>query len=144
MRIRIDGEMLSAMRAGEDTYTPVVGSEELDLEHGDPVTTVKNLRRLVDMGRRAIGFCAGHGNVLIMFDSGESYLATGFSYGHRLDEVQRFAEFASSQGFGDARFLYDVFSGLPPEYEGPIQIVPQPHGRGRRTVETVPHPALDE
>ena len=145
MKIRIDGEMLAAMRAGEDTYTPIFGNEELDLERGDSRVTLENLRKITSQGRRAIGFYACSQHVLVIFDTGETYLATGFGYGNKQEEVQRFADFASSQGFGDRRSVLALFSSI--KDDGPIDIKPSSHSDlswDRPVVETVPHPALDK
>lgn len=122
MKIDIAGSMVTAFRDGSDTYTPIFDGEELDVECGSAEVTLKNLARIVTPNRRVVSFMLAHGHVLIVFSTGESYLATGFSYGHDLDEVHRFAEFVAKHTGHDLEEVYGAVSGLPPDYAGPIQL----------------------
>ncbi len=101
MKIEITNPMVAAHREGIDTYTPVFDGADLEAECGNPAITLRNLSKIVQPGREPVAFHANHGQVLVIFESGEAYLATGFSYGSMVEEVLRFAEFAAKHGFGN-------------------------------------------
>lgn len=105
MKIDINNPMLAAHRDGIDTYTPVFDGVELEVECGNPAITLRNLEKIIGPNRQPIMFHGAHGQVLVIFDSGETYLATGFGYGSTVDEVMRFAEFAAKHEFGDLAVL---------------------------------------
>ena len=123
MKIDIDTPMVAAHREGIDTYTPVFDGSELEVECGNPAITLRNLEKIIGPKRQPVSFHGAHGQVLIIFDSGESYLATGFGYGSTVDEVMRFAEFAAKHGFGEVSLLRRQLIGLDVNWSGPVPIL---------------------
>lgn len=113
--------MTRAFAEGLDTYTPTFDDGcDMQPECGNPKITVTNLSRIVNPNRKVVHLHLGHGQVLVSFESGESYLATGFGYGHEQEEVHQLALFASKHGFGDHRELFIILSRLNTDYFGPI------------------------
>ncbi len=123
MRIEIVSPMLAAFRSGVNTYTPVFDGQELGLEDGDTPATLRNLDKLIGPDRKIIRFYLAKGQVLVIFDTGETYLATGFHYGHEQDQqkVRQFALFASKHGFGDDETLTTHLSALSANHFGPLE-----------------------
>jgi hypothetical protein len=122
MKIEVNTPMVSAHLTGIDTYTPVFDGVEMEVECGNPEITLRNLSNLIRPVRQPIAFHASHGQILVIFDSGETYLATGFSYGSLVEEVCRFAEFASKHGFGNVEELQCHLKGIDVSWSGWLPI----------------------
>jgi hypothetical protein len=121
MQIEMASPMLLALRNGDDTYQPVIGGLTLEVECGEPEISARNLAKVMDCvgkDRLVLGFFLQHGHVLVIFASGEAYLATGFGYGHEQAQVSHFAAFAHEQGFGAYTHLFNMLSGLDADYNG--------------------------
>lgn len=114
--IDVSGPMALAFQSGDDTYQPVFPGTELELEYGQTKATLNNLNAILDSGNQEIAaFLLSSGQVMVVFASGNLYLATGFHYGHPGDEVHQFALFAAKHGFGNPDEIFAYLSaGLPP------------------------------
>jgi hypothetical protein len=82
--LNVETPMLAAFRGdGLGHHQPVFRGTPLAAECGDCAVSIKNIQVMLDAGlqvREAL--TEGHGRkVLVCFDSGEQYLATGFAYG---------------------------------------------------------------
>ena len=114
--IDVTGPMAVAFQSESVAYQPVFSGTELEIEQGQTVPTLKNLNAILDAGNQEIAvFLLGNGRVVVVFTNANTYLATGFSYGHHGQEVRQFAAFASKHGFGDFETLFGYLSGLPKE-----------------------------
>ena len=118
--------MVRAFRDGEDTYQPVFDGQDLQTECGNPVTTLNNLAKLVNGDRKVVCFYLNHGHALIVFATGETYLATGFSYGPQQDGVKELAVCAAKHLGCDHKELLSILSALPLDFDGPM---PLPTGK---------------
>lgn len=125
MKIDIASPMVAAFHDGADTYAPICNGEELEVECGSAKITLRNLSKIINPNRRVVSFMLAHGQVLIVFNTGESYLATGFGYGHEQEEAHQFALFASKHGFGNHEDLFKHISGIPDNIVGPLPPLPK-------------------
>ena len=128
MKIDIASEMLLALRNGVDTYTPFIDGVDLETECGEPGITTRNLDKIVGAqgkDRVVLDFFLQNGHVLVIFANGESYLATGFGYGHEQEQVSQFAAFAHKRGFGEYAPLFKMLAGLDADFRGRMPEVPK-------------------
>lgn len=99
MNIDLESRMLQA--ATENEYLPVFRGEPMDVEASMPEVSLKNLRKLLAAGLKVTSMMVvENGHVLIVFQTGETYLATGFAVAsvednHVGDPTRMFAQFAS-------------------------------------------------
>jgi hypothetical protein len=133
MKIHITSPMVEAFIAGTGTYTPVFDGGELETENGSAAVSERNLAKIVNPNRRVVSFFLRHRYVLVSFDTGDSYLATGFSYHGRSSRVKAFAKFAAKHAQFAAAYELDSYdqmlelvAGLNEDYVGPLPIEP-PH-----------------
>jgi hypothetical protein len=122
-KVSIVSDMLRIFRDGGH-YLPVSQDVPLLPETGDPQVSLGNLHVLDLVAQDMI---AGRGGVLILFASGEQYLATGFRVGGG-PATEKLAKYAAEQHFGDYGRLLWAWSALADDYEGklpkPIQDAP--------------------
>lgn len=129
-QIETDCPMRRALLDGVNGYTPVFRGETLIPEYSDNDASLKNVRRMLSVGLKICGLNVGpNGNVLVIFDSGETYLATGFAVGEYSLLVQALAEIAVESGLGKMRDWMRYLTTLPSEgmFSGPLQIPPPSH-----------------
>lgn len=126
MKIDLESTMLKAAQDGE--YQPVFRGEALDVEASMPEVSLRNLRKLLEAGLKPVSMIAvEHGHILVVFQSGETYLATGFALanvqGSRAgDPTRMFAQFASEAFPGNQRDWENYFGWFfPADYEGVIK-----------------------
>lgn len=126
--------MVLAQRASEDTYTPMVDGKALDCECNSVQITLKNLNELLaappgGKGRRrsVVSVYSVEGNVLIVFDTGETYLATGFRLGSAEEETHQLALFIAKHLYAGehADLLFAQCQVQSPTLTGPIKIEPR-------------------
>jgi hypothetical protein len=128
-QISIDAGMGSALKAGLKQYQPVCGGVKLDPECGDPETTTRNLHQIVSSspGRSILAvISSANGQVLIVFKTGETYLATGYSIGSDGPGTAALARFLIEHNNGDWMDDYDwmhrVLINWPPDMAGPVAL----------------------
>lgn len=131
VKIDIAGPMVGAHRGDTDTYTPVVDGRSLALECHSVESTLANLRHLTDtsskkLQRQVLAIYAFEGRILIVFDTGEAYLATGFSLGTTERETTELALFAAKHGLGEKRDCMALCRTLPVHHTGPVLPQPKP------------------
>lgn len=134
MNIDIAGPMVSAQRAADDTYTPVVDGTKLNLECGNVQVTLANLNRLLTVEpdkirREVVSIYSVRGNILVVFDTGESYLATGFALGSDQPESSELALFAVKHGLAEKKLeARRRCRELDEEHTGPVFPLPRMRG----------------
>lgn len=114
--------MLSAMREGVGGYQPMFRGKALATECGDYTISLANIRAIRNAGCHAVSMLAANGNVLFVFSTGEQYLATGFSIGHKNKEVFALAEIAAESLGGDVSDWRTHLTGLPTDWDGPLEL----------------------
>jgi hypothetical protein len=122
MKIEIESAMRRAARENIDAYQPMFRGEPLDVEASLPEVSLKNLTALLDAGLRVSSMTVvENGNVLVAFETGETYLATGFSVGVEAATTTAFAKFAAKAYGCDVKewiaFLVDHYAE---DHQGPI------------------------
>ncbi len=128
MELSLNHPTLDAFRSGVKAYQPVCPGLTLEPETGDPAVTARNLhalffssseRRILDViacGRRP-------GPVLIVFNSGEVYLAAGFSIGENSDDLARFlVEHTGGTIVDDFDAMREYLQAWPTDLAGPVHI----------------------
>lgn len=103
MQINVESQMRLAAVGGVDAFQPVFRGEALRVEAGIPEVSLENLRKMLGTGLKVASMVAvENGHILIVFKTGETYLATGFSIGEDStgdmmpsDLTKAFAEFAA-------------------------------------------------
>jgi hypothetical protein len=97
MKIEIESPMRALARDNEpDAYQPVFRGLELEVEAQIPEVSLRNLQVLLKAGLRVATMAVvEHGHILVTFEMGETYLATGFAIGVASDLSLAFAKFAS-------------------------------------------------
>ena len=94
--MNVEQGMLAAWEQGCDGYTPLFRGEAMAVECGDPETSLANLVRLLDAGLHPIRYRANSDHsILVEFEEGGSYLATGFSFGKPGRATMAFGDFAT-------------------------------------------------
>lgn len=128
MKIEIASEMIGAFLNGQAAYTPTTGSTQLENENGDTGVTLRNLDLLINepgCNRIVLGFNLRHGQVLVIFATGETYLATGFAYGSDDDKVREFSIFAEKHGIVRSwKTQFSFLSAIDKSHAGPMEIAP--------------------
>jgi hypothetical protein len=130
VEIDIAGPMVAAQRGDVGTYQPVVDGKKLALESGSVQATLSNLNRLTDtstkkLQRQVVSIYALNGRILVVFDTGESYLATGFSLGSDERETSELALFAVKHKLGRSkRDCMSLCRTLSPNHTGLVFPLP--------------------
>lgn len=89
-------EVESPMRSVEDAYQPTFRGEPLEVEASLPEVSLRNLRVLLKAGLKVVSMLiVENGNILVVFQTGETYLATGFACGEASDLTKFFGQFLS-------------------------------------------------
>lgn len=116
--------MVGAHVEGIDTYTPVVDGCELKLEHGNVGNTLANLSQIVGPRREVVSVYVRKRQVLVTFNTGEAYLATGFQVPANKEDLEHLARFVFKHKVGGAaeswQELVRWYSRLTADYEGPL------------------------
>lgn len=116
--IPIEDAMTQAFRRGTLAYKPKFCDRVMRLEIGAVEASLANLRELIKSGLTVREILIGpHGNALIRFDDGHSYLATGFSVGRESTPTKGLAEFCAEAGLGSHENIYAYLVALPADYE---------------------------
>lgn len=106
--------LLVLLRTG-GTYQPN-WTMPLEYEDGSPEVSLRNARKLFDSGLTYLAFVHGKGGTLIIFETGEMFLACGLYLGGG-EGTEALATLADEIGLGDQ---LEWFQALPRDYEGPI------------------------
>ena len=116
-----------AIQKCADGYIPVFAGQEMRPEGSLPEASLENLRQLLAAGLEVKWFRVGPDrSVLVEFETGENYLATGFSFGEPGDLTWAFAQFAEEAGEGVAKINFNFLAAMPQDLQGPIPIPPRP------------------
>jgi hypothetical protein len=123
--LHTESEMMRAWKQGVGGYTPMFREEPMTPEDGSPGPSLQNLRFMLRAPLKVQFMFAGpQAQVLVVFTTGETYLATGFGLGHRDLKTKALAQFSHEIGLGSKQDCYDFLSAMPPDYQGVI-LVPQ-------------------
>lgn len=126
MKIDIAGPMVAAHVEGIDAYTPIVDGRELKLEHGDVGDSLANLSQIVSPRRAVAAVYVRKRQVLVTFNTGESYLATGFQVPASQEDLEHLARFVFKNKVGGAakswHELANWYRNLRADYEGPLSM----------------------
>lgn len=80
--IEIESPMRKAAREGIESYLPTFRGQHLDVEGCIPEVSLKNLREILKAKVKLTwAEAVENGHIYLAFDSGETYLATGFAVG---------------------------------------------------------------
>jgi len=121
MKIDISSQIVTAFKTGCSGYIPIFEGETLAPEGGLPETSFENLNTILAHGWTVVAIWIGESqNVLVVFASGETYLATGFSVGNKSEATFRFSRFIESIGWGKGRAIYKLLSALPSDFQGTL------------------------
>ena len=108
-------------------YIPVFRGGELRAEGSLPEVSLENLRHLIAVGLEVKWFTAGPDrSVVIEFESGEKYLATGFSFGDTGDLTWAFCQFIEEINLGTAKINFNSMAALPHDWVGELPVIPRP------------------
>lgn len=119
--------MIQAWQQGLEWYQPTFRGHELHEEGGVTRISLDNLKILVEPLGRAMRVSVGPGQgILVEWNGGMCYLATGFSIGYRGEGPTGLATFLTSQDFGDMGDFRNVVAGLDENFRGTL--VPHPDG----------------
>jgi hypothetical protein len=128
MTINIQNEMVRALQRPERiSYQPLLDGVTLSAEGGQARASLENLRTLLQHNRRVLGCICGPAGVLIVFQTGECYLATGFCAGSRGMRTKGFAQFSQEAGLGQQKDLLRFLSALPSDTSGLLCFPVQPN-----------------
>jgi hypothetical protein len=122
----IDCPMVQAWKAGTTRYRPVFRGRSLEIENGSVEVTLRNLREIdreIGLRSRVTNILVGpRRQTLIVFSSGETYLATGFSVGSSDMKVRGLAEFVRDTHLSQDSVaeIFETLASLPEEYEGDL------------------------
>lgn len=123
MKIEVGGPMYLAFLDGVSNYTPVLNGVDLEPECGDTRATVRNLFKIITPARKVLRFVLNKGRTLVIFETGETYYATGLIWGtdkHK-DDVKQFALQALKVRGGsdkEVKGFTRYLMSLPPDYTG--------------------------
>lgn len=108
---------LRMFREGVQSYQPENNGIPLDKETGDPQASLTNVCRLVQAGLVIHDIFIRPTGALILFSTGEQYLATGLRVGEEAPTLA-LAEIASKAGYGPWAKLLRMYTNLPRDYDG--------------------------
>jgi hypothetical protein len=110
-------EAMRMFREGVQSYQPENSEPALEPETGEPQPSLRNLKRLLDSGLVISDIFVRPTGALILFSTGEQYLATGLRV-HEEARTLALVEVAAKAGFGPWAKLLATYTSLPKEYEG--------------------------
>ena len=113
-------EPLRMFREGVQSYQPENSGIPLESEAGEPQPSLRNLRKLLDAGLAISDIFVRPTGALILFSTGEQYLATGLRIADAANPARTLAlvEVAVKAGFGPWEKLVRMYSNLDADYEG--------------------------
>lgn len=114
MFIDIESGTVRAWKTGVESYVPVFDGRPLEEETGSPEPSRRNLQVILQKTELA-SLVPGTSGVLVVFCTGETYLATGFSITDDL-RCKALAKFAAKSKNADANALYSVYRSLPADW----------------------------
>lgn len=120
MKLSTDSEMLRAFLSDCKEYAPVFQGQSLAVEGGLPESSLNNLRQILDFGLGVLAVWTKSQNVLVILSNGESYLATGFTYGVRGEGTLAFARFLSEAGWGEVEPIYRTLMRMDENHYGVV------------------------
>jgi len=127
-QIPLEHPLRKAASDGLRSYQPIFQGELLQIEAEDAEVSLNNLIHILTTGAHVTWVeVVESGHVYVAFDSGESYLATGFAIqdSHSL-MTKCFAEFMNeATGGTDAeKWLASLLLAYGPKHRGGITLVP--------------------
>jgi hypothetical protein len=113
-------EPLRMFRAGVESYQPEDSAIPLEAETGEPQPTLRNLQKLLDAGLVISDIFVRQTGALILFSTGEQYLATGLRIADAAKPGRTLAlvEVAVRAGFGPWEKLLRMYCNLDADYDG--------------------------
>ncbi len=113
-------EALRMFREGVQSYQPENAGISLEPETGEPQPSLRNIKKLLDAGLAISDIFVRPTGTLILFSTGEQYLATGLRIGDAANPARTLAlvEVAVKAGFGPWEKLVRMYSNLDGDYEG--------------------------
>ena len=112
--------MREAFEEGLENYIPLNGLAHMHEEGGTTAHSLENLHLLtIDNKVTKIEIGKNQG-VLVTFEDGDTYLATGFGIGYKGYGPQGFATFASKNGYGTFNEVFQTIQDLPQDWTGVI------------------------
>jgi hypothetical protein len=119
MDVPLEPRMKQIWEDGTTVYRPIYKGEPLEEENGNPEPSLHNLRKiLADKLYVQYMFVGPHSHIFIVFTTGETYLATGFSIGDHGTKTKAFAQFSSEIKLGTPRECFQFLQAVEPEYTG--------------------------
>ena len=115
-------EMKEALETGCDGYIPVFQGEEMLAEGALPEVSLENLRRLVAAGLKVKQFIGRNRNVLVEFETGEAYLATGFSFASDDEATMTFAQFVGELDWTSPLLAARALMAVDPDWDTVLPI----------------------
>jgi len=108
------GPMLRLFKDGATSYRPDM--ESLAPETGDPQVSLENLRRIVAAGPMIWKILVRPTGVLVLFDGGEQFYASGLRVGTDGPATEALARIAVEAGFGTYERLLRFYRHLPQDW----------------------------
>jgi len=106
--------MLRLFREGAKTYQPEMN--DLAPETGDPQVSLENLRRILAAGPVIWKILVRPTGVLVLFDGGEQFYATGLRVGTDGPATEALARIAAEAKFGTYERLLRFYRNLPEDW----------------------------
>ncbi len=119
MAASIASDMLRLFHDGPARYQPAAPGLVLEEETGSAEVSTRNLNKLLAGDRVLTNIWVRAGRALVLFHSGETFLALGLSLD---DPVKREAvtRLASENGYGDYETLKRFYDALPENYDSEL------------------------
>lgn len=117
--VNVTSPMLALLSREGVQYMPNWPGVNLLPETGDPANSLQNVRSLLQEGLTFNEFIAGPAGILLLFQTGEAILLTGFALGGG-PRTRALAEAASEIGIDNQDALHHWYTALGRDYEGPI------------------------
>ncbi len=126
MDLPIQSDIIRAFNQEVKDYQPICQGLTLEHECGDPAVTTRNLR-LLARDRAILAVIAdGKRGVLVIFKTGEMYIATGYSIGKDAVGTSELAKFLVEFNDGDLtesyEEMYEELVTWPADLAGPVPI----------------------
>lgn len=136
MKIEVESLMRKAAANGLSEYQPIFRGEPLEVEAGEPKASLDNLRKMIKEGLEVQSvLVVEDANVLVVFKTGETYLATGFDIGDDSVATKSFAEFLEfGLGYTTQVDWFNLLEAQDRLFKGPIdptRIMPPSRQRPR-------------
>ena len=117
----IESSMRDAWKEGISRYTPVFPGLDLEEEDGSAHATLRNVQALLKAGLKATGCHVCDRGILIVFESGEEFLATGFAIAEQGPRAEAFAQLVVEAGLdNNVALVQRYLASLPVDREGEI------------------------